>query len=61
MKHEIKNMSDLQGSRVIYTDVPKCETCENDAKGANCVKLILAGGKHICVEKDRENTTSNNQ
>ena len=50
MKHEIKNMSDLQGSRVIYTDAPKCETCENDAKGANCVKLILAGGQHICVE-----------
>lgn len=55
MKHEIKNMSDLQGSRVIYTDTPKCETCENDAKGVNCVKLILAGSKHICVEKDIEN------
>ncbi len=61
MKHEIRSMKDLLEGRVINTTPPKCETCENDAKGANCVKLILAGGKHICVEKDRENTTSNNQ
>lgn len=52
MKHEIKEMSDLVGGRVIYANPPKCETCENDAKGANCVKLILAGGQHICMEKD---------
>lgn len=45
-------MSDLLDGRVISTAPQKCETCENDAKEANCVKLILAGGQHICMEKD---------
>lgn len=51
MGHEIKKMSDLLGGRVINTTPGKCEICENDAKCGNCVKLILAGGQHICVEK----------
>lgn len=50
MEHSIKNMSDLLGGRIISTDPQKCETCKKDAEGANCVKLILAGGQHICVE-----------
>lgn len=55
MKHSIKNMSDLQGGRIISTAPQKCETCEKDAAGANCVKLILAGSQHICVENEQSN------
>ncbi|MBQ9187338.1 MAG: hypothetical protein IJ144_05895 [Prevotella sp.] len=51
MKHEIRSLSGLLGARIISTDSPKCETCKNDAAGTNCVKLILAGGHHICVAK----------
>jgi len=51
MSNRIKNLNGVLGARVISVQPPKCETCRNDAAGTNCVKLILAGGQHICVAK----------
>ena len=51
MSNRINNFNGVLGARVISVQPPKCETCRNDAAGTNCVKLILAGGQHICVAK----------
>lgn len=51
MKPSIKTISGLLGGAVISTRAPKCETCQNDAAGTNCVKLELVGGRLICVAK----------
>ena len=39
---------DLEGKRIISTDPCRCDECCND--GSGCIKLALAGNKHICVK-----------
>lgn len=39
---------DLEGREIINVNPPHCHECCND--GTGCVKLIMAGDKHICVK-----------
>lgn len=39
---------DLDGKQIINVNPPHCHECCND--GTGCVKLIMAGDKHICVK-----------
>lgn len=51
MDYKIRNVNGLLGGTVISTEPPKCETCQNDAVGTNCVKLLLHGGRLVCLAK----------
>ena len=51
MDYKIRNVNGLLGGTVISTQPPKCETCQNDAVGTNCVKLLLHGGRLVCLAK----------
>lgn len=43
-----KTINGLLGGLIISTNPPKCDTCKNDAAGANCVKIYLYG-RCVCV------------
>lgn len=51
MDYRIRNVNGLLGGTVISTTPPKCETCQNDAAGTNCVKVELVGSRRICIAK----------
>lgn len=51
MDYKIRNVNGLLGGTVISTQPPKCETCQNDAVGTNFVKLLLHGGRLVCLAK----------
>lgn len=51
MDYKIRNVNGLLGGTVISTQPPKCETCQNDAVGTNSVKLLLHGGRLVCLAK----------
>ena len=51
MDYKIRSVNGLLGGTVISTQPPKCETCQNNAVGTNCVKLLLHGGRLVCLAK----------
>ncbi len=51
MCNRIRSVNGLLGATVISTNPPKCETCQNEKAGTNCVKVELVGGRLVCLAK----------